>query len=80
MDPRITSAAAAVVVPRIIASFRLRWLVYGAAIYYGLRYMNRRGILPDQTNAALNLIDHGIDVAKSKVGLGESGSLPSTHH
>ncbi len=73
MDQRITSAAAAIIAPRLIGAFRLRWLIYGAAAYFGLRYMSKRGILPDQANAALNMIDQGFGFAKKQISDGASG-------
>lgn len=83
MDSQIKNAAAAIAIPRVLAGFRLRWLVYGAAAYLALRYMSKRGILPEQTNAALGLIDKGIDMAKTRVGLGPDHQISGrqvTHH
>ena len=54
---------------KAIQGFRLRWLVYGAAAYYALRLMSKRGIFPKQANAALDLIDRGIEVAKRQIGV-----------
>lgn len=69
MDTLLKNAAASYVVPKVARSFRLSWLVYGAAAYFGIRYLNKRGILPNQTGAALNLVDRGIDMVKKQVGL-----------
>ena len=70
MNANVTNAATALVAPKLMKNFKLRWLVYGAAAYYGLKYMSSRGIFPKQTGAALDLIDKGIDVAKERVGFG----------
>jgi hypothetical protein len=69
MDTLLKNAAASYVVPKVARGFRLSWLVYGAAAYFGIRYLNKRGILPNQTGAALNLVDRGIDMVKKQVGL-----------
>lgn len=69
MNPAIETAAASYIAPKVFRGFRFRWLVYGAAAYYGLKFLNKRGILPKQTDAALNLIDRGINVAKQRVGI-----------
>jgi hypothetical protein len=42
------------------------------AAYYGLKYLNKRGILPKQTGAVLGAIDQGIDAAKGQVGLAQN--------
>ena len=73
MNPNISNAAGAVLAPKVLKGFRLSWLLYGAAAYYGLKYMNKRGILPNQTGAALNLIDQGIGFAKNQFGLNRFG-------
>ncbi|HMN69790.1 MAG TPA: hypothetical protein PKC28_14700 [Bdellovibrionales bacterium] len=70
MDQKIKAATATYVAPRLLSAFRFRYLVFGAVAYFGLRYLNKRGILPRQTGAALDLIDSGIDMAKKQVGLG----------
>lgn len=60
--------------PRALGGLKLRWIVWGVAAYYGLKYLNKRGIMPDQTGAALGFIDKGIDYAKSQIGVGQSSS------
>jgi len=42
-----------------------------ALAYYGLRFLNKRGILPAQTGAALDLADRAIDSAKEALGIEE---------
>jgi hypothetical protein len=69
MDVKQLAAAAIPTYP-IIKGFRFRWLVYGAVAYYGIRYLNQRGILPKQTGFALGLFDRGIDLAKRQMGPG----------
>lgn len=69
MNPTIKTAATAYIAPKLLKGFRLRWLVYGAAAYFGLRMMSKRGIFPKQADAALDAIDKGIDVVKTQVGL-----------
>lgn len=77
MNPTVEKAAAAYMAPKLMKGFRLRWLVYGAAAYYGLKFLNKRGVLPNQTGAALDLIDRGIDMAKERVGF--TGGQSSRH-
>lgn len=72
MNPTVSNAATAYLAPKVMRGFRLKWLLYGAAAYYGLKYLNKRGILPKQTDAAIGLIDRGIDMAKRQVGLGSN--------
>lgn len=78
----IQNVAVPYVGSKLLKGFRLRWLLYGAAVYYGLRYMNKRGIMPKQTDAALGLIDRGIDLAKTQFGIKNSSpsvEQPITH-
>ncbi len=71
--------AVAGLVPRVMKGFKFRWLLFGAAAYYGLKMLNKRGILPKQTDAALGFIDQGIDMAKEKMGFQSiSSSLSSS--
>lgn len=72
METMLKNAAAAYVVPKVARGFRMSWLVYGAAAYFGIRYLNKRGILPAQTGAALNFVDQGINLVKRQVGLDTS--------
>ena len=48
-------------------NFKLRWIAYGALAYFGLRMLSKRGILPKQADAALDVIDKGIDRVKEQV-------------
>ena len=72
MNSQLETAAAAFVAPKLLSKFRFRYLVYGAAAYYGLKYLSSRGVFPKQTGAAVDLIDKGIDLAKNQVGFGSS--------
>ncbi len=76
MNTTLNTAAAAALAPKVLRGFRFRWLIYGAAAYYGLRLMSKRGIFPKQTDAALNVIDRGLDALKSQVGL-KSPEVPT---
>jgi len=58
----------------VIPSFKFSWIVYGVAAYYGLKYLNRRGILPDQTRMALDFIDRGVSFAKQQLGWSDTFS------
>ena len=81
MNSTVETAAAAIIAPRILKGFRLHWLLYGAAAYYGLRLMSKRGIFPKQADAALDVIDRGIDAAKSSIGFGKGESeVALSHH
>jgi len=73
MNPNLSNAAGAVIAPKVLRGFKLSWLIYGAAAYYGLKYLNKRGILPNQTGAALGVIDQGINFAKNQFGRGRFG-------
>ena len=67
MNPTMQTAATAYVAPKILKNFKFRWILYGAAVYYGLRILKKQGYNVD---SALNLIDHGMDYAKRNLGLG----------
>jgi hypothetical protein len=85
MNQAVTNATSAYLGGKFLQKFRLRWLLYGAAAYYGLRYMSRHGIMKPQADAALNVIDKGLGMAKQRVGLGHTTSassvqdIPTTH-
>lgn len=72
MRSEFKNAAKASIAPRVARGFRFSWLAYGAVAYFGLKYLNKRGILPKQTDAALGLMNKGIDFAKNQIGLGDS--------
>lgn len=72
MKNEFPKMAGAAIAPRVARGFRLSWILYGVAAYYGLKYLNKRGILPNQTGAALDMIDKGIDYAKEQFGLSPS--------
>ncbi len=74
MNSQLEAAAASFVAPKLLSKFRFRYLVFGAAAYYGLKYLSSRGVFPKQTGAAVDLIDRGIDMAKNQVGIGSSMS------
>ena len=76
MNSLIGSAAAAVVGPKLIRNFRFSWLVYGAVAYFGIRYLNRKGVLPKQTGMAMNAMNRGIDTAKEHLGLKTEAPQP----
>lgn len=78
MNPNISQAAAALAAPKLMRGFRLSWVLYGVAAYYGLKYMNKRGILPNQTGFALNMIDRGIGLAKDQFS--SRFGIPSQGH
>jgi hypothetical protein len=80
MDTLLKNAAATYMVPRVARGFKMSWLVYGAAAYFGIRYLNKRGILPAQTGAALNFVDQGINMVKRQVGLDKNPYTPHGPH
>ena len=53
MNQTISTAAGAMLAPKVIRAFRFRWLVYGAVAYFGLRLMKQNGIFEKQADAAL---------------------------
>ena len=64
----MANKAKMIVGAQMLRGFRLRWLVYGAAAYFGLRLMSKNGIFAKQADAALDVIDRGIDTVKTQVG------------
>lgn len=81
MNPALETAATAYIAPKLVRGIKLRWVFYGIAAYYGLKYLNKRGILPKQTDAALNAIDKGIDYAKTQAGFKSNiETAPTVHH
>lgn len=64
-------AATAIPTYGILKNFKFRWIVYGAVAYYGIRYLNQRGVMPKQTGFALGLFDKGFALAKRQMGLGD---------
>lgn len=79
MNHHVKKAATAYIAPKLIArGFRMHWLAMGALAYFGLRFMNKRGIFPEQTKSALDLIDRGIDMAKEQIGWTSTRSNTST--
>jgi len=72
----IQSAAAAVVGPKLVRNFRFSWLVYGAVAYFGIRYLNKKGVMPKQTEFAMNAMNRGIDTAKEHLGLKQETPQP----
>ena len=64
--------AAAYLVPALLTRVKLRWIVFGAAAYYGLKMLNDRGALPAQADQAFKAVDRGIDAAKEKIGFKKS--------
>ena len=79
MNNLVKEAAGAYVAPKVLKAFRFRWLLFGAAAYYGLRFMSKRGIFPKQADAALNVIDNGIAAIKSQVGMSNEAPAPTVH-
>ena len=69
MNSELTTTAAAMIAPKVLKGFRFRWLAYGAIAYWGLRMMSKRGIFPKQADAALDVIDRGVNVLKEQAGL-----------
>lgn len=66
--------AAAYVVPIILARIKLRWIAFGVVAYYGLKILSEKGLLPAPAHRAMNAVEHGIDLAKEKIGFSEGGS------
>lgn len=67
MNKTTEAIAAGYIAPKVLSRFKLRWIAYGALAYFGLRMMSKRGIFPKQADAALDVIDKGIDTVKSSV-------------
>ncbi len=69
MNSTAKNIAAAYLAPKVLKRFKWQYLVFGVAAYYGLKLLSKKGVLPNQTGKALELIDQGIDFAKGQVGL-----------
>lgn len=61
--------ATAAIAPKLLNRSALKWIAFGAVAYYGLKYLSKKGMLPDQGEKALGAIDQGIDMAKENFGL-----------
>jgi hypothetical protein len=79
MKNKAEKVAGAIASPMILRGFRLRWLVYGAAAYFGLRMLSKSGIFQKQADAALDVIDKGVDMVKEQVGLTPSPTKGVEH-
>jgi hypothetical protein len=86
MNKTTEALAAGYIAPKVIGGFKLRWIAYGVLAYFGLRMMSKRGIFPKQADAALDVIDKGIDTVKNQVkgltnkkSVGESASATELH-
>lgn len=80
MNKTLENSAKAIVGGRMVKGFRFSWLLYGAAAYFGVRYLYKKGILPKQTGAALDLMNKGVDYAKVRMGLAPSTEASPVHH
>jgi hypothetical protein len=67
MNKTTEALTAGYIAPKVLGGFKFRWLAYGAIAYFGLRMMSKRGIFPKQADAALDVIDKGIDTVKNQV-------------
>ncbi len=74
----VKNLAAAYIVPALLTRVKLRWIALGVIAYYGLKILSEKGVLPDQAHKALDAVDHGIDLAKEKIGFSKDSSK-STH-
>ncbi len=71
----VAGFAAAGLAPTVARRIGLRWIIFGVAAYYGLKLLNKKGILPKETDAALGFIDKGINLAKETIGAQASNAL-----
>lgn len=56
-------------IPKVVRNnITPRTIMYLGIAYVGLRFLNSRGIMPQQTGAALDAIDRGVDNVKSTLG------------
>lgn len=74
----IENVAAAYLVPALLSRIKLRWIAYGVIAYYGFKLLSEQGVLPKQATKALNAVDHGIDLAKERIGFSKSPATSST--
>lgn len=80
MNKTFENSAKALVGSRVARGFRFSWVLYGAAAYFGVRYLYKKGILPKQTGAALDLMNKGVEYAKARIGLAPSQEPSPVHH
>ncbi len=71
---KVEKVAATTLIPKAIRGLRFSWLAYGAVMYFGIRYLNKKGILPKQTDAALDMVHKGLDYAKEQIGISSAQS------
>jgi hypothetical protein len=60
--------------------FKMSWLLYGAAAYYGLRLLSKRGFFPASADQARDLIDRGINTVKQQVGMNNRDEQSSINY
>ncbi|MGE3680901.1 MAG: hypothetical protein AB7G93_04175 [Bdellovibrionales bacterium] len=77
MNNSVKNAAMAYISGKVLSRFRFRWLFYGAAAYYGLRYMKKHGIFEKQAGAGLDIINRGVTAAKEQMGIRGSREVNS---
>ena len=74
----VKNIAAAYLVPVLLARVKLRWIAFGVIAYYGLKILSEKGVLPDAAHKALDAVDHGIDLAKEKIGFSKDITKSTT--
>ncbi len=83
MTTTVKNLAVGILVPAILARMKLRWIAFGVAAYYGLRFLNQKGILPSKAHEAMDAIDQeidtGIEKVKEKIGFNKTNTSPSLH-
>ncbi len=80
MNSTVKNLATGILVPAILARFKLRWIAFGVMAYYGLRFLNQKGVLPNKAHQALDTLDQGIDRAKEKIGFNKANTSSSSIH
>lgn len=80
VNSTVKNLATGILVPAILARLKLRWIAFGVMAYYGLRFLNQKGVLPNKAHQAMDAIDQGIDLAKEKIGFNKANASSSSIH
>lgn len=71
MDSFFKSATMAAVAPQVLKRVKWQWIVYGAAAYFALKYLNKRGIFAKAKKPIRDFIDVEASAVQEKVDLGD---------
>ena len=76
-------AATNIIGSKLVRRIGFRWIAIGVAAYYGLRMLNKRGMLPQQAGPLFDKVDGFVDQTVGSFGFGakpSAGAEASAHH